>query len=443
MSGRKVPDVSLTGPDARIGIIAGGGSLPLEIARSVQGRGGFVHVIMIEGQALGALRAFPHTDASWSEVGKAVKALKRAGATDVVLVGKMTRPSLKSAKPDFGFIRSLPSVIRIFKSGGDDAVLRAVISMFESRGLKIRSAAEVAPELLVNEGPLTQEHPSGADEIDIAKGLALIAALGRHDIGQAAVVSGGVIEGIEAAEGTDQMIARVAAHRRDGKGEPVIRSRGVLIKRPKPGQDMRVDLPTIGPETVQHVAEARLSGIAAMTGNVLAASRLELIHAAERDGVFVSGVTADMAPSEAQAVETAFSDPMVFGNINPPSAARPDIHRAAGIMGTLAQFATGSAMVIRKGRVVAIGASEEPLEVIKRGARVIKSSRGRAGFAVIGTRHALDEAILEAAAESGLAGVVVMFGREDRPQHRGAVVARADALGLFLAGSVVADTAQS
>ena len=439
MAGPHSPDVALIGPQARIGIIAGGGSLPLEIARSVQSRGGVVHVVMIEGQALGALRSFPHTDASWSEVGKAVKALKRAGTTDVVLVGKMTRPSLKTARPDFGFLRSLPSVIRIFKSGGDDAVLRAVISMFEGRGLKIRSAADVAPELLVNDGSLTQHQPSGADEIDIAKGLALIAALGRHDIGQATIISNGVIEAIEAAEGTDRMVARVATQRRDGKGAPVIHNRGVLVKRPKPGQDLRVDLPAIGPETVQQVADARLSGIAAMSGYVLAANRLELIRAAEREDVFVTGIPVDMIPMSAQSANAPFNAPMIFGGINPPSTAHADIHRAVGIMSTLAQFATGSAMVIRKGRVVSIGASEPPLDVIERGSGFFKVSRTRAGIAIIGPREALDEAIVDAAAVAGLAGVIVMFGREDRPQHRGAVVAKADALGLFLAGAVTTD----
>ena len=91
---------------------------------------------MIEGQAQGALRSFSHTDASWAEVGKAIKAFKRAGIKDIVLVGRMVRPRFKTAKPDFGFLRSLPAILRIFRAGGDDAVLRAVIAMFERRGLQ-------------------------------------------------------------------------------------------------------------------------------------------------------------------------------------------------------------------------------------------------------------------------------------------------------------------
>ena len=431
----------------RVGIVAGGGNLPLEIARSVQGRGGFVHVVMIEGQAQSSLRSFPHTDASWAEIGKTVKAFKRAGVTDIVLVGRMVRPRIKTAKPDFGFLRSLPSVYRIFRAGGDDAVLRAVIAMFEGRGLKIRGVGEIAPELLVGDGTMTDIRPSGSDEIDIAKGLALIAALGRHDIGQATVVTGGVIEAIEGAEGTDRMIARVAERRRSAAGDPLIHSRGVLVKRPKPGQDLRVDLPAIGPDTVQKAADARLSGIAAMSGYVLAASRFELIHAAERERIFVAGVTDDAAPAGHSASVAAAAgsavrriEPLVFGSIDPASNFDGDMQRGMRIMGTLTQFGTGSALVIRQERVLSIGTNEPPREVIAQAQGFLKASKKRSGVAVIGPREALDEPTLEAAAACGLAGVIVMFGREDRPQHKGAVAAKADALGLFIAGAAISDT---
>jgi DUF1009 family protein len=421
----------------RVGIVAGGGNLPVEIARSVQNRGGFVHAVMIEGQAQGTLRSFPHTDASWAEVGKVVKAFKQAGVKDIVLVGKMVRPRFKTAKPDFGFLRALPSVMRVFRAGGDDAVLRAVISMFENRGLTIRGVGDIAPELLVGDGVMTDMRPSASEDADIAKGLSLIAALGRHDIGQAAVVTDGVIEAIEGAEGTDGMVARVAKQRRDAPGDPVIHSRGVLVKRPKPGQDLRVDLPTIGPDTVQQVADARLSGIAAMSGYVLAASRFELIHAAERERVFVAGVqgAADAPPPlSRQPIEA-----LVFGGIDPSASMQADVQRGMRIMGTLARFNTGSAVVIRNGRVLSIGAHEAPKSVIERAAGFTGTSGKRAGAAVIGPRESLDEAMIEAAAAAGLSGLVVMFGREVRPQQKGAVAAKADALGLFIAGADIAD----
>ena len=431
--------VSVIGRD-RVGIIAGGGSLPLEIARSVVARRGFVHVVMIEGQASGALRSFAHTDASWAELGKAIKAFKRAGVKDIVMVGRMVRPSFRTAKPDFGFLRSLPAVLRIFRAGGDDAVLRAVISMFENRGLKVRGVGEVAPELLVSDGAMTDIAASADDQADIAKGFQLIAALGRHDIGQAAVVSQGRIEAIEGAEGTDRMIARVGRQRREAKGDPLIRSRGVVVKRPKPGQDLRVDLPAIGPETVQQATDARLAGIAAMSGNVLAASRFELISAAERAGLFVVGMpdTAAAPFEEQHSIKLTDPDPLVFGKINLASALKSDVRRGIAIMSTLAQFSVGTAVVIRKGRVLAIGAHEKALDVIVRATEAYKPSRKRIGVAFIGHRTPVDEALIEAVADAGLEGLIVMFGREDRPQHKGSIVARADALGLFIAGAPVA-----
>lgn len=423
----------------RVGIIAGGGSLPLEIARSVSARGGFVHVVLIEGQASGALRSFAHTEASWAEVGKAIKAFKRASIKDIVMVGRMVRPRFKSARPDFGFLRSLPAILRIFRAGGDDAVLRAVIAMFEGRGLKVRGVGEVAPELLVADGAMTDLEPSLDDEADIAKGFQLIAALGRHDIGQAAVVSNGRIEAIEGAEGTDRMIARAGRQRREASGDPIIRSRGVVVKRPKPGQDLRVDLPTIGPETVQQAVDARLAGIAAMSAHVLAASRFELIHAAERDNIFVVGrPDAAVAPAEVHSIKLVDPDPLVFGKIEPSSALKSDVRRGIAIMSTLAQFSVGTAAVIRKGRVLAIGAHEKSLDVIARATEAYKPARRRFGIALIGHRTPVDEALIEAVADAGLEGLVVMFGREDRPQHKGSIVARADELGLFIAGAPVA-----
>ncbi|MBR2534802.1 MAG: UDP-2,3-diacylglucosamine diphosphatase LpxI [Hyphomicrobium sp.] len=424
----------------RVGIIAGGGSLPLEIARSVVARGGFVHVLMIEGQASGALRSFSHTDASWAELGKAIKSFKRAGVKDIVMVGRMVRPNWKTAKPDFGVLRSLPAILRIFRSGGDDSILRAVIAMFEGRGLKVRGVGEVAPELLVSDGAMTDISASADDEADIATGFQLIAALGRHDIGQAAVVSKGRIEAIEGAEGTDRMIARVGRQRRDAKGDPLIRSRGVVVKRPKPGQDLRVDLPTIGPETVQQATDARLAGIAAMSGHVLAASRFELINAAEREGLFVVGLPDHSAPPLDQLLSTKLTDsaPLVFGKIDLSSALKSDVRRGVAIMSTLAQFAVGTAVVIRNRRVLAIGAHEKALDVITRAAEIFRPARRRAGVAFIGHRTPVDEALIEAIADAGLEGLIVMFGREDRPQHKGSIVARADELGLFIAGAPVA-----
>lgn len=432
----------MTGPrieidPLRVGIVAGGGSLPLEIARSVAARGGLVHVVMIEGQAQGALRSFPHTDAKWSEVGKAIKAFKRAGIQDIVLVGRMVRPRFRTARPDLGFITSLPAIFKIFRAGGDDAVLRAVIAMFERKGLKVRGVGEVAPELLVGEGAMTDLMPTPADEVDIARGFEIIAALGRHDIGQAVVVSRGRIEAIEGAEGTDRMVARVGEHRRQAAGDPIIRSLGVLVKRPKPGQDLRVDLPAIGPETVRQVTDARLAGIAAMSGHVLAANRFELIHSAERDTLFIVGIPDEQRDAPSVGPTGSDAEALAFGRYDPSPASQADVRRGIAIQSTLAHYGTGTAVVIRKGRVLAIGANEPAIDVIARATESYRPSNRRIGVAVIGHREALDESLVQAVAAAGLDGMVVMYGREVRPQFKSGLAASADANGIFIAGAEV------
>ena len=155
------------------------------------------------------------------------------------------------------------------------------------------SVADVAPELLVDEGPLGFHPPQVSDIGDIEKGMGLIAALGRFDIGQAVVVTGGDIEAIEGAEGTDRMIARVEEMRLASGADLMSLRRGVLVKRPKPGQDTRLDLPAIGPETVDGAIKAGLSGIAGLAGEVLAASRFEMVERADRAQIFIAGTRGD------------------------------------------------------------------------------------------------------------------------------------------------------
>lgn len=420
-------------PVERIGIIAGGGSLPLEVARSVAGRGGYVHVVMIEGEADDALRTFPHEILNWAEVGRAARSFKRAGLKDIIMVGRMSRPSFKTAKPDFGFLASLPQIMKALRAGGDDAVLRGVVGLLESRRLRVLGVADVAPELLISEGPLSFQRPGGADEIDIAKGLALVGALGPYDIGQAVIVTDGVVEAIEGAEGTDRMIARVRDKRLQGGIDLARVRKGVLVKRPKPGQDTRLDLPAIGPDTVSAAADAGLAGIAGMTGEVLAASRFEMIARADRAGLFVAGVS---GPEEDAYLEDAYIDPIVFGNASIPAVAAADVARGVYAMSELARLSTGSALVIADGRVLAVGAEEGAEDVLYRAAPFIRRKR-RSAIIVLGPQMALDAKLIEAAAHIRLQGVILTFGAGDGPRHTGPILDIADRLRLFVAGTPV------
>lgn len=417
-----------------LGMIAGGGTLPLEIARSITTRGGNVYAVMIEGEADEALSAYPHTKLNWAELGHAVKALKTAGMRDLVMVGRMSRPSFWTAKPDFGFLFSLPRIVRALRAGGDDAVLRGVVRLLEARGMNVLSVADVAPELLLSEGPLGFHHAQQPDKDDTAIGMALVAALGRYDIGQAVVVARGTVEGIEGAEGTDRMLVRV----RDARlaaGIDVTRLRaGVLVKRPKPGQDKRLDLPAIGPDTVAAVIDAGLGGIAGLAGEVLAAGRFEMVERADRARVFVMGVQAPADPALDADAQPAI-EPIVFGRIGIGDEEIADVERGVRIMGELDTFDTGTAILLKRGRVLTVGATETPMEILQRSRGWLKRRKRRCGVMVLGAREALDEALLRAAAATSLAGVVVVFGPGDGPAHKGPVLDVADRFGLFIAGA--------
>jgi DUF1009 family protein len=173
--------------------------------------------------------------------------------------------------------------------GGDNSILSGIVGFIESKGLKIVGAHEIAPDLVAGTGVLGKHKPNKQDKADIETGLKVIAALGALDVGQAAVVSRGYVIAVEAAEGTDRMLARCKDLKQWGKRWPGGRS-GVLVKCAKPGQERRIDLPTVGSETVRLAAEANLAGIAVASGDVLIADRADFIADANKAGLFVVGV---------------------------------------------------------------------------------------------------------------------------------------------------------
>ena len=199
---------------------------------------------------------------------------------------KHTKHREVSIKIDAGFVRHLPQLLRLFK-GGDDTVLRAVARFFEDRGFEVIAAHQVAPRLLAPQGTFSTLLPGTEDLEDIELGFKVTHGLGAFDIGQAAVVARNYVLAVEAAEGTDTMLRRC----RDLNSWGYTARKGVLVKRPKPGQDLRLDMPAIGPRTVELAAEARLAGIAVEAGAVLLASPGELVEKANKHGLFLYGVS--------------------------------------------------------------------------------------------------------------------------------------------------------
>lgn len=272
---------------SRIGIIAGSGSLPVAIAQDAQKAGRNPFIIALAGNAGQAIERFPHAYVHIGQIGRMLRILRREGCTQLVFVGGLRRPNLFRIRIDGAFVRYLPQLLRLLK-GGDDTVLRGVARFFEDRGFKVLAAHEVAPRLLAPEGLFSRSSPSAEDMDDIRLGFKVTHELGLLDIGQAAAVSRGYVLAVEAAEGTDAMLRRC----RDLNGFGRNARKGVLVKRPKPGQDLRLDLPAIGPLTVELAAEARLAGIAVEAGAVLLADVEELVEKANKCGLFLYGVPA-------------------------------------------------------------------------------------------------------------------------------------------------------
>jgi DUF1009 family protein len=274
--------------DGSLGIIAGRGPLPCVLAASAVARGLPLHIVAIRGEARDEIERFPHTWIKWGEIGKMFAALDKNGCGDLVIIGGVNRPDLANVKFDLGAIKTLPFLLSLGK-GGDDHVLSRIVRFFEDKGYRVHGAGDVAPELLAGDGRLGATSPSAEDRSDIDVGFDVVRTLGRFDVGQAAVVVKGHVLAVEAAEGTDAMLARCAELRAAGRAGRGGRA-GVLVKAPKPGQEERVDMPTIGPDTVNKAAAAGLAGIA-VAGQVLMAERDATIAAANQHGLFLLGVS--------------------------------------------------------------------------------------------------------------------------------------------------------
>lgn len=267
----------------RLGIVAGGGKLPKRLVEACRASGRESFVLALEGHTDAAwLATVPH---AWIRLGAAADgfaALRAAGVTDVVFAGPVRRPSLASLMPDWRAAKFLARVG--MRALGDDGLLSAIIKEFEAEGFHVIGADEVLVDIVAPSGAIGALRPDEAAQVDIARGLAVVRALGALDIGQAVVVEAGVVLGVEAIEGTDELIARTAKLKREGP------RRGVLVKAKKPGQERRIDLPTIGAGTVARVAAAGLAGIALEAGSALVLDRDEVAREADAKGIFVVGV---------------------------------------------------------------------------------------------------------------------------------------------------------
>jgi DUF1009 family protein len=268
--------------NGKLGVIAGAGALPRAVIAAARDQGRAVFVIALEGQAE---RETTHdVDHVWlrlGALGEGVERLRDAGVSDVVMIGSVRRPSLAELRPDWRGTRLLARIgMRAF---GDDGLLAAIVRELEEEGFRVIGVEQVLGDLVAECGSVGARVAGAEDEIDIARAVAVLRAIGPLDVGQAAIVERGVVLGIEAAEGTDALIERCASLKRQAGA-------GVLVKIAKPGQERRVDLPTIGVETVERVARSGFAGIAVEAGGALIVDRRAVAARADERGVFVVGV---------------------------------------------------------------------------------------------------------------------------------------------------------
>jgi len=268
---------------ASLALIAGGGRLPRVLAEAALGAGRDLLIVGLEGMVdQETLDAGRSCVVPIGAAGRLMGLLRAEGIREVVFAGKVRRPSLKEMKPDWRGVKFLARIGA--KALGDDGIMRAIIAAFEEEGFQVLPVDQVMRSLLAPLGPLGSLRPDELAQSDIAHGLEVARLLGQADVGQAVVVQEGLVLGVEAIEGTDQLLARVGPLRREGPG-------GVLVKIKKPQQDRRADLPTIGLTTLAGVRAAGLRGIAVEADATLILDRQKLIEEADKAGIFVIGVT--------------------------------------------------------------------------------------------------------------------------------------------------------
>ena len=274
-----------------VGLIAAGGVMPFAVADSLVARGLDPVLFALRGACdPERVKRFRHHWIFLGQVGKAVKLFRRENCRDLVFIGTLVRPALSEIRLDWGTLRVIGPILSAFR-GGDDHLLSGIGRILEKDGFRMVGIRDVAPDLLMPEGCLTRMEPDENAIADIARGREVLRALSPFDIGQAAIVIDGHVVGVEDIEGTDGLLARVARLRAERRIRAKA-ARGVLVKAPKSGQDLRFDLPTIGPLTVEGAVKAGLAGIAAIAGNTIVVEPQAMIEAADAAGLFVTGLPA-------------------------------------------------------------------------------------------------------------------------------------------------------
>ncbi|MFY0619494.1 LpxI family protein [Shimia sp.] len=264
---------------SRLAILCGGGGLPVALHAAAPE----AYPVVFEG----VTHSMPGGVAThrFEKMGALFAALKAEGVTQVVMAGGLGRPALDPTEFDAGMMAIAPRLLPALK-GGDDAVLRLIIAIFEEQGFEVVGAHEIMPELCAEEGLIAGPTPSEEALSDASRAADILLALAPVDVGQGAVVAAGLCLGIETLQGTDALLGFVSQ-----TPDKLRRAKGVFLKAPKRGQDLRVDMPAVGPDTVLSAAKAGVEGIVVAAGRVVIVERSQTLAALEDTGLFLLGRT--------------------------------------------------------------------------------------------------------------------------------------------------------
>ncbi|MFZ4541846.1 MAG: LpxI family protein [Rickettsiales bacterium] len=271
-------------PLPTLGIIAGGGELPCVLIQACLDSGRPFYVLALEDTAEEATTELAPDHHAWiriGAIGKALDILRKNNVTELVLAGRVTRPRIATLRPDMKGAKLLARIGAQFMSG-DNELLASIVQFFEEEGFRVAGAEDIVKDLVTPEGMIGSIYPDKRAQADIETGARIARAIGALDVGQAVIIHNGQTLGVEAVEGTDGLISRCAPLKFEEKG-------GVLVKVKKPQQEKRVDLPTIGVSTVEHLAACGFAGVAVEAGASLILNRREVARRADALGVFVIG----------------------------------------------------------------------------------------------------------------------------------------------------------
>lgn len=370
-----------------VSILACGGGLPLEIAKILKRDGRSVNVVCIAGMADADYTGFKLTTVSIGRIGALLKALKAGGIHDMLIAGHARRPDLRSLNIDLGFVRHFPTILGLMR-GGDDHVLRKIAAFFERNGLNVKSIEEFAPDLLTPCGDFagTGLAPAALRE-SAAYGLQTIHSLGPFDVGQAVILENGRIAAIEGAEGTNRLIARQAENRHEHPN--TAKQSRVLVKAAKPGQDLRVDLPTIGVETIEKCAAAGIQTIALEAGRSLIVARSETLASALKHGISLISLKTPSAhphqsPTAAQRPATknratAPASLTSLARVSAPPKAMRDALKGLRLLAACPANLEVQAAVVGRENILAINVGEPMQSFIERSERLVQWGDRREG----------------------------------------------------------------